>query len=240
MACLSWRCLRAFISLQPCHPILVLSRIETSRLAPLSGRLQTSRRSASGACFRRIPVAKHRADSSSELCNFTSQSPLPHHYLAVLPLQSLQTYYGEATACLRRDYGVATGTAWTVLLGARDGVAPGRGWRWPGRIRLPGAQPFGVHPAGPLSHPQAGSGAAGRRSSPWHVPPQRSEHVRVIHDHAAVLSRGTVGWPVRWSACPRRSILRNQGSGKRGRSGRADWRSRGTGTGRELRREGWC
>jgi len=36
---------------------------ETTGLATLSGRLQTRRRYASCACFRGIPVAKHRAES---------------------------------------------------------------------------------------------------------------------------------------------------------------------------------
>jgi hypothetical protein len=40
---------------------------ETTGLATLSGRLQTRRRCASCACFRRIPVAKHRADSGTFL-----------------------------------------------------------------------------------------------------------------------------------------------------------------------------
>ena len=44
-------------------------RIETSRFAPLSGRLQTRGRSASGACSRRIPVAKHRASSRFTMCS---------------------------------------------------------------------------------------------------------------------------------------------------------------------------
>ena len=61
VACSISRCLRAFISFWPCHPILALPRIETSRFRYIVGKASDPRRNASCACFARIPVAKHGA-----------------------------------------------------------------------------------------------------------------------------------------------------------------------------------
>jgi hypothetical protein len=60
--------------------VVALPRIETPRFATLSGRLQTPPRRAWGACFRRIPVATHRAFQAVSLatsCRTERRSAVP-------------------------------------------------------------------------------------------------------------------------------------------------------------------